>query len=59
MVEAELENFTDTKPRRWLNEITGPDGLLVDTTRRIHPERRGMFTCKSTERHNIALRTTC
>ena len=45
MAEAELENFTDTTPRRWLNQITGPDGLLVDTTRQFHPERKGMFTC--------------
>lgn len=46
MAEAELENFTDTPSRQWLNQITGPAGLLTDTTRHLHPDRKGMFTCK-------------
>ena len=47
MVEAELEEFTDTASRRWLNAITGPEGVLVDTTRAAHPDRKGMYTCET------------
>ncbi len=60
MAEAELVNFTDTTPRKWLNEITGPNGVLIDTTRRFHPHRKGMFTCKSSFPHNSTpARSSC
>ncbi|GAA6035991.1 hypothetical protein JCM8097_005203 [Rhodosporidiobolus ruineniae] len=44
-----LENFTDHPPRKWLGEFTGPKGPMIDITRRLHPERVGMFTCWNTK----------
>ncbi|GAA6055549.1 hypothetical protein JCM3770_006781 [Rhodotorula araucariae] len=44
-----LERFTDHPPRAWLSHFTGEDGVMVDITRRLHPERRGMFTCWNTK----------
>lgn len=43
-----LENFTDHPPRKWLGEFTdhgGKDGVTIDITRYLHPERHGMYTC--------------
>ncbi|BGP36335.1 Class II abasic (AP) endonuclease [Rhodotorula kratochvilovae] len=44
-----LERFTDHPPRAWLSEFTGENGVMIDITRRLHPERRGMFTCWNTK----------
>jgi AP endonuclease-2 len=40
-----ITEFTDTKPRQWFNRLIAADGILVDTTRVFHPNRKGMFTC--------------
>lgn len=45
--ESGLEAFTDHPARRWLNDFTGENGVMIDITRRLHPERTGMFTCAS------------
>ena len=42
-----LANFTDHPPRKWLNEFIGPDGPMIDITRRLHPTRAFMYTCES------------
>jgi len=39
--------FEDTPSRRWLKRLLYPDGPLVDTGRHFHPDREGMYTCKS------------
>ncbi|GAA5960042.1 hypothetical protein JCM8115_004508 [Rhodotorula mucilaginosa] len=44
-----LENFLDYPPRAWLHEFVGPDGPMIDITRKFHPNRRGMFTCWDTK----------
>ncbi|GAA5970880.1 hypothetical protein JCM21900_006427 [Sporobolomyces salmonicolor] len=44
-----LETFTDHPPRKWLKEFTGPSGPMIDITRRLHPDRQGMFTCWNTK----------
>ncbi|GAA6058522.1 hypothetical protein JCM10212_006961 [Sporobolomyces blumeae] len=44
-----LEEFTDHPPRKWLKEFIGPNGVMVDTTRRAHPDRQKMFTCWNTK----------
>ncbi|GAA5828152.1 hypothetical protein JCM11251_002613 [Rhodosporidiobolus azoricus] len=44
-----LENFTDHPPRKWLGEFTGEKGPMIDITRRLHPNRVGMFTCWNTK----------
>ncbi|GJN92091.1 hypothetical protein Rhopal_005120-T1 [Rhodotorula paludigena] len=44
-----LESFTDHPPRAWLSQFTGPDGPMIDITRRLHPDRKGMFTCWNTK----------
>ncbi|GAA5909194.1 hypothetical protein JCM6882_003762 [Rhodosporidiobolus microsporus] len=47
--DAGLENFTDHPPRKWLSEFTGEGGPMIDITRRLHPDRMGMFTCWNTK----------
>ncbi|TNY23190.1 Endonuclease/exonuclease/phosphatase [Rhodotorula diobovata] len=47
--ESGLEAFTDHPARRWLNDFTGENGVMIDITRRLHPERTGMFTCWNTK----------
>ncbi|GAA5981183.1 hypothetical protein JCM10908_004011 [Rhodotorula pacifica] len=47
--ERGLENFTDHPPRAWLRDFVGPDGPMIDITRRLHPNRLGMFTCWETK----------
>ncbi|KWU46793.1 DNase I-like protein [Rhodotorula sp. JG-1b] len=47
--DSGLENFLDYPPRAWLHEFVGPDGPMVDITRKFHPDRRGMFTCWDTK----------
>ncbi|RKP08732.1 Endonuclease/exonuclease/phosphatase, partial [Thamnocephalis sphaerospora] len=32
-------------PRRWLSQMLGPDGILVDLTRQCHPITPGLYTC--------------
>lgn len=44
-----LENFTDHPPRAWLRNFVGPDGPMIDITRKFYPNRRGMFTCWETK----------
>ncbi|GAA5972632.1 hypothetical protein JCM11641_002946 [Rhodosporidiobolus odoratus] len=47
-----LEHFTDHPPRKWLGEFTdhgGKDGVMIDITRYLHPERHGMYTCWNTK----------
>lgn len=46
------EGFWGKNARRWLRgllvdetESTGRKGYLVDITRRLHPDRKGMYTC--------------
>ena len=41
-----LKNFSDHPPRAWLKEFVGPQGPMIDITRRLHPNRRSMFTCE-------------
>ncbi|BGP28557.1 Class II abasic (AP) endonuclease [Rhodotorula toruloides] len=47
--DSGLENFTDHPPRAWLGAFTGPNGPMIDITRRLHPDRQGMFTCWNTK----------
>ncbi|GAA5856268.1 hypothetical protein JCM8547_000845 [Rhodosporidiobolus lusitaniae] len=44
-----LENFTDHPPRKWLSQFVGLEGPMIDITRRLHPDRQGMFTCWNTK----------
>ncbi|BGP12455.1 hypothetical protein JCM10213_006979 [Rhodosporidiobolus nylandii] len=47
-----LESFTDHPPRKWLGEFTdngGKNGVMIDITRYLQPERQGMFTCWNTK----------
>jgi AP endonuclease 2 len=39
--------FEDTKSRRWLRRLLQPEGPFVDTGRHFHPNREGMYTCKT------------
>ena len=47
--DSGLENFLDYPPRAWLHEFVGPDGPMIDITRKFHPNRPGMFTCWDTK----------
>ncbi|KAK4701301.1 AP endonuclease 2, partial [Phenoliferia sp. Uapishka_3] len=47
--EQGLENFIDHPPRKWLNEFVGPNGPMIDITRRLHPARKQMYTCWNTK----------
>ncbi|GAA5907946.1 hypothetical protein JCM8208_004005 [Rhodotorula glutinis] len=47
--ESGLEAFTDHPARTWLNSFTGENGIMIDITRRLHPDRLGMFTCWNTK----------
>lgn len=40
-----LANFTDFPPRAWLRDFVGSGGPMIDITRKLHPNRLGMFTC--------------
>jgi AP endonuclease 2 len=42
--------FEDTPTRRWLHGILYPNGPFVDTGRHFHPDREGMFTCKTSQK---------
>lgn len=48
--DQDLEHFTDHPPRAWLRSFVGPEGPMIDITRRLHPDRLGMFTCAYPER---------
>ncbi|BGP52696.1 hypothetical protein JCM8202_004777 [Rhodotorula sphaerocarpa] len=47
--DQDLEHFTDHPPRAWLSSFVGPEGPMIDITRRLHPDRLGMFTCWDTK----------
>jgi AP endonuclease-2 len=46
MEEHQITDFKDLAHRRWLDNMIDPKGPLVDVTRRYHPKREKMFTCK-------------
>ncbi|KAL8286620.1 hypothetical protein RQP46_004148 [Phenoliferia psychrophenolica] len=47
--EGNLESWIAHPPRRWLHDFVGPDGPMIDITRRLHPTRKKMFTCWETK----------
>jgi hypothetical protein len=49
-----LASFTDHPPRKWFNEFVGPEGPMIDITRRLHPTRKSMYTCEARARVIVA-----
>lgn len=47
--ENGISDFMDHPARKWFSHLIGPDGILVDVTRRYHPDRERMFTCWNTK----------
>ncbi|CAO3592573.1 unnamed protein product [Absidia cylindrospora] len=46
--EHGITNFKDLPHRQWVDQLLTPKGPMVDTGRRSHPNRKGMFTCWNT-----------
>lgn len=46
MKEHQITDFKDLPHRRWLDYMIDPKGPLIDMTRRYHPKRERMYTCK-------------
>jgi AP endonuclease 2 len=51
--------FEDTPSRKWLDRLLDSNtGILIDTGRHFHPDREGMYTCKSLLSLNFGLHVT-
>ncbi|KAI5480025.1 AP endonuclease 2 [Pseudohyphozyma bogoriensis] len=44
-----VPEWADHRPRKWLRDFVGPDGPMIDITRKYHPHRKGMYTCWNTK----------
>ncbi|KAI0028884.1 Endonuclease/exonuclease/phosphatase [Vararia minispora EC-137] len=43
------ESFYEHPARKWIRSWLEPNGLMIDVTRRFHPDRKGMYTCWNTK----------
>lgn len=46
MKEWGITQFQDLPGRQWVDKFLAPKGPMIDLSRRYHPTRQGMFTCK-------------
>jgi AP endonuclease-2 len=46
MKEWGITHFQELPGRQWLDQFLAPKGPMIDLSRRYHPTRQGMFTCK-------------
>lgn len=49
MKDLGVETFLDVPSRKWIHRFLVPNGPMVDTFRKFHPNRQGAFTCWNTK----------
>ncbi|SCV68387.1 BQ2448_508 [Microbotryum intermedium] len=47
--DGDVSQFNAPQYRRWLQDLVGPSGPMIDIVRHLHPDRKGMYTCWDTK----------